>query len=530
MRTPDLLAATLAASSALSFFLAGFGLSRRGSRGAVEFSGFMGASAIYALGYALELGCADLPGMLGALRFQYLGIPFICYCWLLFALRFTGLERPFRILRPVLAAPAVAAVLLFWTNDLHGWFYVRSWVRTDAPFPLIGVVHGPAYWIHVGIAQVELMAGIAVLLAYARRARHRHRSQALTAAFASAFPMVVFLAYLAGATPWHLDISPLGTVCSGLLFSWAIFRLGILELVPAARELAIDSLRDGFLVLDRKGVVADANAAARHLLAGVTVREGLPIADPGGNAPWLPGVIALARGERRGPGSERLEIRAVQPGGDARHLALEALPLRDPRGRLTGSVVVIRDVTELTVLMDRLTEMAVTDELTGLFNRRRFQELGSREAGLAQRTCRPLAVALLDVDHFKLVNDHYGHDAGDAALKEVARRLSRALRAGDVLCRYGGEEFALLLPDTGPAGAALAFERFRLAVRGAPVIWGDTAIPVTLSLGYHAAVPAQGEGLETFLTRADEALYRAKSLGRDRCEAWTEGPPAPLAR
>ena len=161
----------------------------------------------------------------------------------------------------------------------------------------------------------------------------------------------------------------------------------------------------------------------------------------------------------------------------------------------------------------RLARQALTDELTGLANRRHGARQLEREIALSVRHGHVLALARVDVDRFKAINDTYGHDAGDQVLAEVARRLAASLRGGDDLARWGGDEFVVLLPDTDKAGALRAAERLRAAVADAPVHVGGGELAVTVSVGWaHWA----GDTPDDLLARADRALYRAKDAGRDR--------------
>lgn len=162
-----------------------------------------------------------------------------------------------------------------------------------------------------------------------------------------------------------------------------------------------------------------------------------------------------------------------------------------------------------------LADLAQRDPLTGLANRRTFEEALRREVARARRSGAPLAVAALDVDHFKRVNDAHGHPAGDAVLAAVAARAAAALRAGDLLARVGGEEFAALLPGAGLAAAAEVAERVRAAIAGAPLEADGRSLSVTASLGCAALEPSDPDGA-ALLARADARLYQAKRAGRDR--------------
>jgi diguanylate cyclase (GGDEF)-like protein len=174
---------------------------------------------------------------------------------------------------------------------------------------------------------------------------------------------------------------------------------------------------------------------------------------------------------------------------------------------------------------DQARQEARTDALTGLPNQRLLREYLTTSLAYHRRTGLPLTVLFVDLDYFKAINDQFGHAAGDAALVEIGRRLRRALREGDVVARYAGEEFVVLLPHTGTVDGLAIAERLRQAISVAPVaLPGGQAVPITVSVGL-ATYPAHGGTIEALLRAADAALYAAKQAGRDRvCQAG----PAPL--
>jgi len=164
-------------------------------------------------------------------------------------------------------------------------------------------------------------------------------------------------------------------------------------------------------------------------------------------------------------------------------------------------------------LVDRLADAARSDALTGLLNRRGFGEAFDIELERARRTGRPLNVLICDLDHFKSVNDRCGHAAGDSALQQFSHLLTETARAADTVARIGGEEFALLIPDTDPAGASILAERLRHAVA---TTFADAPAPLTVSVGM-AIYPQNATTIDGLLSAADQALYAAKGTGRNRC-------------
>ncbi|RYH67996.1 MAG: diguanylate cyclase [Alcaligenaceae bacterium] len=199
---------------------------------------------------------------------------------------------------------------------------------------------------------------------------------------------------------------------------------------------------------------------------------------------------------------------------------------RGASGELNGVVAISRDITSQVDMNAQLTALAQTDPLTGLANRRHFDEIFAMEWARAARDRISLAIILLDVDRFKKYNDHYGHPAGDLALKEIARVLEQhARRPADLVARYGGEEFVLLLPNTDSAGARTLAEAIRQGVsdRNIPHVLNTPTGRVTASLGVASVNPKDApQSHMDLLQWTDEALYNAKKLGRNRVHKHTD--------
>ncbi len=176
---------------------------------------------------------------------------------------------------------------------------------------------------------------------------------------------------------------------------------------------------------------------------------------------------------------------------------------------------------------ERINQMAITDSLTGLANHRAFLHGFEVMLNRAQRRESPLAVLLCDVDHFKGVNDRYGHPFGDQVLKKVAQTLGNSVRVVDLAARYGGEEFVAVLEDSSHEGARFMAERLRSQVEELSIPFQGKEVKVTISIGY-ALYPENGMEMQTLIDRADEALYQAKKNGRNRLEQWS-GPQAKTA-
>jgi diguanylate cyclase (GGDEF)-like protein len=215
----------------------------------------------------------------------------------------------------------------------------------------------------------------------------------------------------------------------------------------------------------------------------------------------------------------------LQTGGETRYFEVRTFPLCTARDEdAIGRAAILADTTAQARLLHELRQHADTDPLTGIANRRRFLEVLSQELLRAARYSLPLSMLMVDLDDFKLVNDQFGHPTGDSVLCAAVTRMAACLRTSDLLARFGGEEFAILLPVTGPAGAMEAAERIRSTLRNATVDVNGRSISITASIGVASLDKAKDDQTEHLIEQADQALYLAKAAGRDRIECWSEAP------
>jgi len=186
-------------------------------------------------------------------------------------------------------------------------------------------------------------------------------------------------------------------------------------------------------------------------------------------------------------------------------------------GNAPAVLVALNDISQRKEMEAELFRQASTDSLTGISNRRYFENQAEQEVRRARRFARDMTVMMIDIDHFKAINDTHGHAIGDAVIQGVVKRALESLRQSDSIGRIGGEEFAVLLPETSLAAAYDVADRLRIHMQEKPIIAGHTAITCTVSIGV-GQLSAQDGGIEDLLHRADIALYAAKKGGRNRVE------------
>lgn len=283
-----------------------------------------------------------------------------------------------------------------------------------------------------------------------------------------------------------------------------------------ARSL-IEADLDPLVTISVEGTIMDSNTAAaretgvpRELLIGSDFSE--YFTDPGSaRAAYRE---AFTKGAVR---NYPLTMRHVS--GKLTEVLYNASVYHSERGEVAGVLAVARDITERK-RAEQAEELARRDSLTDLYNHRTFNELLKEETVRAQRFNRPVSLLMLDIDHFKRVNDRHGHEAGDIVLKGLSDLLMKQARAVDRVCRYGGEEFTLIVPETGAAVAMQIAERMRAEVERQPFDIGDgKTIGVTVSIGV-ATYPQLVDSPEEFVKAADVALYAAKRAGRNRVSGY----------
>jgi diguanylate cyclase (GGDEF)-like protein len=491
-------------SAAITAALAAYA-ARRSVPGAREFALLMAAITLWTTCYVMEMSSVTLEGKQLWVKLKYLGSAPGPAIWLAFALRATHRELWWG--RPALALSAgwiAATWVVVFTPALQTLMWTH--VAVLPGYPETQSVHGPYFLVYAAGSYALILAPAILFFAHYRATPGYFRRQALLLTLGGVVPLLGRMTqdFLGWDLIPRLDEVIFFFLVSGILFAVALFRYGALDIVPVAHDLVVRDIRAGIVVLDALGRVVELNPYAQELL-GTAAREAIARSVEEVLAGW-PGMDAL--GDR--------EITISRDGEEA-HLFVQTSPIRRRGGEDEGRVMVFFDVTARARAERQLAVMAATDPLTGVTNRRRFFELAQAELERAVRYRRPLTVMMLDVDHFKAVNDRYGHAAGDRVLRTVAAECARTLRATDVFARYGGEEFVTVLVEGTPEGAQAIAERVRRMVEEARVDGDDGAtLRVTVSVGLAHLEAGEAATLDELIREADRALYAAKEAGRNR--------------
>jgi len=419
----------------------------------------------------------------------------------------------------------VFMVIAAFTNGLHGLVWPE--IRPSGMNPAVWFYgRGPLFWTGIIYEYAVVATGVILIIVAAWTHRGIYRRQAIFVAVGVLVTVAGNAVYLARILVIPLDITPMALAISVGIIYVGISRGRLIDLLPAVRHRVMDLMPDGLFVVDTDYRIIEWNVAALSMwsLDGSSP-IGLPIEDVVG--PWRE-VVEPALSQETGP-IVRVRLPPDDPGDERTDLLAEIRPFSIRSGRPDGWIVAFRDETEvrraetelqqanerLEALNKVLLTQAIHDSLTGLFNRAYLDEALPRELARCRRDGSSIALLILDVDHFKEINDTFGHDVGDRVLREVARLVRRVVRAGDIPCRFGGDEIVAVMPGATQPEAAAVAERIRQTVSEKQL--GDSGIRlnVTVSIGC-AVFPVHADSATDLFRAADRALYAAKDSGRNR--------------
>lgn len=434
---------------------------------------------------------------------------------LIFAFRFCGGGRRTSqwMAAALFAMPALTLAALAFGGPYDLVFQARDFIQETPRIARVVSRYGPVFHLHTAYSYACILAAMVLLARRAVRSYRMYRRQSIALLLGILAALASNALFLLRVFPPWVNPMPIGFALMGLALSWALFYGRMFEVAAVARGLLIDQMTDGMLVLDAGDRIVDFNPALQAITE-------IPLDRAIGSA-----AVGVFRDQARflarpyGTEAAHEEISMVRQGEERRYDA-QVTPLLSHRGRPMGRMIVLRDVSALAHAREELKEQAIRDPLTGLHNRRYFAERMQEELDRARRNQRPVSLIMADVDRFKSINDSYGHAAGDATLQSIAVHLGLFTRRSDVVCRYGGEEFMLLMPEMDLESAARRAEQIRQGFQAIAVRHEGSEVRATISLGV-AAFPEHGATADAVLKAVDEALYRAKDCGRNRVAVYS---------
>lgn len=484
-------------------FLFFYSLSKQRNRLSNLFAILCISIAVYITGYALELKAVNIEQIIFFIKMEYFGIPFKPVCWFLLSYKYyynRDLSVKFRLL--ILIIPVITLFLVV-TNEYHHLFYASVSLAKYQDYNLAVLIKGIWYYVHVIYSYLLLISGIWIMYRSWKNDRYKTGTQSFWLFTGSTFIAVVLLIYLTGIFPLELDLTAFGFVFIAIICFLILFRYDFLEIKEIIRSIVFSKIKEGIMVIDNDDRLIDFNEA------GQEVFEWLKPLNIGKNITFFP------EGEFIKQKDDNIFEINVRAKGKDKYYEIRVTDL-EIDGDVIGSVYILQDITRQKDMIKQLNDMANKDHLTLLFNRRKLIMEGERELSRTKRYSNYLSLLMIDIDHFKKINDKYGHLIGDEVLVRVSDELQKRLRRVDIICRYGGEEFAVILPETNRREGYIVAENLRRKIEELEIKINNYAIKLTISIGIAATSTENMEiTLQELINNADRALYCAKNRGRN---------------
>lgn len=453
---------------------------------------------------------------IGQLKFWnillYIGMAASAPLGLLFIMHYLGIKLTKKRIAAMLAIPAISFLMVA-TNDFHHLHYKVFEIDPSLGAPFVHQEIGLWYLIHGIYTFGCMLAAFLLVLFRWRETAKAYRPQIFALSIGQLIPMSTAFIYLIGLTPEGIDPVPMVICVSSILYLWVINRSQLFAVMPIAKDAIFNSISDGVFVLNESLNLIEFNQSAEKMfpsldasLFGVyfeNVWKGL-------SETAFPFELKAAESLQEIELKNELLERVYQ---------VRISPLRHGSEN-KGLLIIFTDITELKSLQRKLEHQAYYDELTGIFNRRAFFQISEQQFAKAKRVEAPFTVMLIDIDHFKQVNDTFGHQVGDQLLKHVVDICRAELKEKMLFARYGGEEFVLALDGMNIEEGAAVAERLRRHVETSFLQVDENRISVTISSGVAEASAMPEETLYQLLNKADLALYAAKHEGRNQVKTY----------
>ncbi|MGI6154198.1 MAG: diguanylate cyclase [Christensenellaceae bacterium] len=465
------------------------------------------ALLIYALGYLVELLAQTPEAALTALQIENFAIPLIAPFFLLTTINLFSPAKLNTWYIAVVFSYGLCILCLVLTNNYHMQYYTSVNMVFDGRSYLAQLGQGPLKIVPQIVTFVTMVAAYIIMAIRYMHGTRKVRRQMLYFIVGSIIGFSANLLQFFGLFPAGLDIIPFALAMGLMLFSIALVRDGLMDVVVYALNTAVETMGNGFIVLDNDADFLYCNQSAKNIFPQLASFQGTESIYSLENWPAEEGLDRLI--DERETAFEQ-----TNKEGETHFYEASIRKIYTDSGKPTGWAVVVRDTTDEIQFINQLEEQATTDPLTGVLNRRQFYAMTERELEAAKRRQSTTALILFDLDHFKQINDTYGHKAGDKVLQETAWIIQSELRIYDIFGRIGGEEFVVFTQSAGEDHLARFTGRLREKLESTVAVCEGEEIRYTASFGI-VEIPPGGE-LDLAMSAADTAMYKAKKAGRNR--------------
>ncbi len=503
----DLMIIVLLFTSLICLSISIFALKKRKGNVAISFALLMMAASIHSAGYMFELLSGSLELALLCIRIEYIGLAFFPFLFLYFSLDNIDEESAFKnVVLIMVLAFSFTTFAIVQTNNLHNLFYSSTSIDTSSGLTKVILERGIWYYVNSFVLGLSITISWITSMRNIWKSKKIFKKKAIINSLTFLLPLVIGAIYLMEFAPKHIDIMTFAYAPMGVIWLYALLKYGSFSLVPVTYKKIFDYISEGVIVVDSDDSIINYNSSAKNIFKSVIeIHKGDSVIELLNNLRFIPNKDYSGK------------VFEIKYSSRFKIFHLKKTNMFDDKDRFTGMVLVINDITREAEATKVLTTLATKDELTGISNRRHFFELCNLKMTEARKEKRKVSFIIMDIDYFKQVNDTYGHLVGDKVLKEVTEICRSGLRGTDLIGRYGGEEFAILMYDTGVQVTHNIIERIRTNVSKHEFkISNNDSIRLTVSFGVYRPEMFREEDIDVIFKKADKGLYKAKSDGRDR--------------
>ena len=467
------------------------------------------ASIAYTAGCILLDMSSTNDGVLTALKFANLGIPLLAPCFLLVSLSVFAPKYAKPWMLPAVGAYGLLIFIVILFNEYH-WLYYSTveFVENEGR---AYIERGVLFVVQQVLAVLFMIPAYIIMIGRFIKSSKKIRRQMILIIIGA---LVVFSSNIInfiGVLPEELDPTPFAMMVFLILLTIDIAKYKFLDIVPITFATALKTMENAMIILDKDWCFVSCNNSAKSMFPSLaSCSETEPIK----NVKEWPSELKAA--DKLSEIVFELDGKMTQSSKST--YRANTNKIIDDHDVHVGWSIVIHDITSITFLINQLENLATTDSLTGVSNRRSFHEKVTRELDRSVRLNIPSALIMYDIDHFKKVNDTYGHAAGDHVLCAIVGIIIQQLRLYDIIARYGGEEFVIFMPLSGEDTTESALHKIALrlckTVEDADITYNGKRIPVTASFGAVHMSPCAD--FNKAMLAVDEAMYEAKNTGRNR--------------
>ncbi|WP_235848398.1 histidine kinase N-terminal 7TM domain-containing diguanylate cyclase [Litchfieldia alkalitelluris] len=470
---------------------------------------------LFTFAYAFELASPTIEQIKFWLKVEYIALPFIPVFILLMCFQYAGQKIP-RWLYYFLFGIPISTVFMNHTNEFHQLYYTSMELQVTEPFLIIDLEGGPWFYVHSFFLYLCITASVVVLLRQLKKRSYRFKMQILLMVAGLLVPIVASVFYLVGLSPRGIDLGPVSTCISFIFHGIALLSFQMFNLAPIARETVFENMGEGVIVLNPNDVIVDYNQALLKVIPNLDHHcIGKSISAILKDNMKLANIILM---------KEECDFE-WHDNGEFTHYHIRFSSVKNKKSLELGCIVSFVNITERVNMQKRLQLLASMDGLTQVYNRAFLEKKAEELLKTLVTEGGSISMLMFDIDHFKNVNDTFGHEAGDLVLTQVTKLAKDSLRSKDMIGRYGGEEFIICMINTPFEEVLELANKIRLNISDLRLNLNGKDIRVTSSFGISNKDIPYGEDtitIKALMRQADQALYTAKNNGRNCVKLFNE--------